>query len=142
VKKRWNWLLWVGFLLVVAGLFTYGFFAQFPATRDFPWANLLLFGAGGILIVLGLARAFGRPQVYRGKIFGPILAVLSLLAFGLFGYGAFYLVRQMPVSAGAPRVGEKAPEFTLPDQNGKPVALADLLSGSRGAVLIFYRGHW
>jgi len=127
---------------VVAGLFTYGIFAQFPVTRDFPWVNLLLFGTGGIFLVLGLARAFGRPQVYRGKIFGPILAVLSLLAFALFGYGAFYLVRQMPVSAGAPRVGEKAPEFTLPDQNGKPVALANLLSGSRGAVLIFYRGHW
>jgi hypothetical protein len=142
VKRGPNWLLWVGFLLVVAGLFTYGFFAQFPVTRDFPWANLLLFGTGGILLVLGLARAFGRPQVYRGKIFGPILAVLSLLAFGLFGYGAFYLVRQMPVSAGAPRVGEKAPEFTLPDQNGKPVALADLLSDGGGAVLIFYRGHW
>ena len=142
MKRSWNWLLWVGFLLVVAGLFTYGIFAQFPVTRDFPWVNLLLFGTGGIFLVLGLARAFGRPQVYRGKIFGPILAVLSLLAFALFGYGAFYLVRQMPVSAGAPRVGEKAPEFTLPDQNGKPVALANLLSGSRGAVLIFYRGHW
>jgi peroxiredoxin len=40
-----------------------------------------------------------------------------------------------------PRVGEKAPEFALPDQNRKQVALADLLSG-KGALLIFYRGHW
>ena len=142
MKRRWNWPLWAGFLLALAGLFSYAVFAQFPITRDFPWANLLLFGAGGILLILGLARAFGRPQLYRGKIFGSILAILSLLAFALFGYGAFYLVRQMPVSAGAPRVGEKAPEFTLPDQNGKLVALPDLLSGSRGAVLIFYRGHW
>jgi peroxiredoxin len=43
---------------------------------------------------------------------------------------------------GAPRVGQKAPEFTLPDQNEKPVALADLLSRSRAVVLIFYRGFW
>ena len=142
MKRRWNWPLWTGFLLALAGLFSYAVFAQFPITRDFPWANLLLFATGGILLVLGLGRAFGRPQVYRGKIFGSILAILSLLAFALFGYGAFYLVRQMPVSAGAPRVGEKAPEFTLPDQNGKLVALPDLLSGGRGAVLIFYRGHW
>ena len=142
MKKRWNCPLWAGFLLALAGLFSYAVFAQFPITRDFPWANLLLFGAGGILLILCLARAFGRPQLYRGKIFGSILAILSLLAFALFGYGAFYLVRQMPVSAGAPRVGEKAPEFTLPDQNGKLLALPDLLSGSRGAVLIFYRGHW
>ena len=142
MKRRWNWALWLGFIFVAAGFITYPFFVLFPVTRDFPWANLLLFGTGGILLVLGLARAFGRPQLYRGKIFGSILAILSLLAFALFGYGAFYLVRQMPVSAGAPRVGEKAPEFTLPDQKGKLVALPDLLSGSHGAVLIFYRGHW
>ena len=142
MKRRWNWPLWTGFLLALAGLFSYAVFSQFPITRDFPWVNLLLFGASGILLVLGLTRAFGRPHVYRGKVFGPILAAISLLVFGLFAYGVFYVVRQMPASVGAPHVGEKTPEFTLPDQNGKPVALADLLSGSRGAVLIFYRGHW
>ncbi|PYJ44372.1 MAG: hypothetical protein DME86_00595 [Verrucomicrobia bacterium] len=142
MKRRWNWPLWTGFLLALAGLFSYAVFAQFPITRDFPWANLLLFASGGILLVLGLGRAFGRPQVYRGKMFGPILAVLSLLAFTLFDYGVLYELRQMPASAGAPRVGEKVTEFTLPDQNGKAVALTDLLSSSDGAVLIFYRGHW
>jgi peroxiredoxin len=43
---------------------------------------------------------------------------------------------------GAPRVGQKAPEFMLPDQNEKPVALADLLSNSKAVALIFYRGFW
>jgi len=105
MKRRWNWPLWTGFLLALAGLFSYAVFAQFPITRDFPWANLLLFASGGILLVLGLGRAFGRPQVYRGKMFGPILAVLSLLAFTLFDYGVLYELRQMPASAGAPRVG-------------------------------------
>src|SRR5947208_16724771 len=142
MKRRWNWPLWTGFLLALAGLFSYAVFSQFPITRDFPWVNLFLFGASVILLVLGLTRAFGRPHVYRGKVFGPILAAISLLVFGLFAYGVFYVVRQMPASVGAPHVGETTPEFTLPDQNGKPVALADLLSGSRGAVLIFYRGHW
>ncbi len=54
----------------------------------------------------------------------------------------FYVLRQVPLSAHAPRVGEKAPAFTLADQNGNPVALGDLLSGSRAVVLIFYRGFW
>ena len=141
MKRNLNWSLWAGLLCVIIGLFSYTFFAQFPITRDFPWANLLLFGVGGILLVAGLVRAFGKPQLYRGKIFGPIFALLSFLAFGLFAYGAFYLVRQVPASMSAPRAGEKAPEFALPDQNGKQVALADLIS-PKGAILIFYRGHW
>jgi hypothetical protein len=141
MKRNWNWSLWIGFVFVLVALFSYNFFVQFPVTRDFPWANFLLFGVGGILLVTGLVRAFGRPQAYRGKILGSIFALLSLAGFSLFAYGAFYLVRQLPTSTSAPRVGEKAPEFALPDQNSKQVALADLLS-SKGALLIFYRGHW
>jgi AhpC/TSA family len=141
MKRRWNWALWVGFLLSVAGLFSYLVFAQFPITRDFPWVNLLLFAAGGILLVAGLVRAFGRPQLYRGKIFGAIFAALALVLFALFAYEIFYVLRQVPLSTHAPRVGEKAPAFTLPDQNGKPIALTDLLSPN-GTVVIFYRGHW
>jgi hypothetical protein len=141
MKRRWNWALWAGWLLALVGLFTYPFFAQFPIARDFPWANLLLFAVGGILLVLGLVRAFGRAQLFRGKILGPILALFALLTFALFAYEIFYVLRQVPISAQAPRLGEKAPAFTLPDQSGKPVALGDLLSPN-GAVLIFYRGHW
>jgi len=140
MKRNWNWSLWIGFVFVPVGLFSYEFFVQFPITRDFPWANVLLFGIGGILLVTGLVRAFGRPQLHRGKVFGSIFTVLSLLSFAFFAYGTFYLVRQVPASTSAPRVGEKAPEFTLPDQRGKQVALADLLAG-KDALLIFYRGH-
>jgi hypothetical protein len=141
VKRKWNWPLWVGFVVAVGGLFSYEFLAEFPITRDFPWANLLLFGIGATLLLVGLFRAFGRPQLYRGKVFGSIFTALSLFLFAFFAYEIFYVLRQVPTAAQAPRVGEKAPEFSLPDQNGKSVALVDLLS-SNGAVLIFYRGHW
>jgi len=141
-KKSWNWSLWIGFLCALAGFLTYTFFAQFPITRDFPWANFLLFAVGGILLVLGLFRAFGRQQMYRGKIFGPVLATLAVLMFGLFSYVLFYELRQVPPSTGAPRVGQKAPEFTLSDQDGKDVSLRDLVSRSKAVALIFYRGFW
>jgi AhpC/TSA family len=141
-KKNWNWPIWLGFFFALAGFLTYTFFAQFPITRDFPWANLLLFGVGGILLVLGLFRAFGRPKVYRGTIFGPILATLGILMCGFFCYVFFYQLRQVPPSTGAPRVGQKAPEFTLSDQDGKDVSLSGFVSRSKAVALIFYRGFW
>ena len=39
------------------------------------------------------------------------------------------------------KVGERAPDFTLPDAFGKPVALSDLLKHGP-VVLTFYRGEW
>ena len=139
--KYWNWALWIGFVVAIAALFSYPFFAQYPVTRDLPWANLLLFAVGGILLGAGLVRALGRPQDYHGKIFGSIFALIALVMFGFFAYEIFYVLRQVPLSAQAPRVGEKAPAFTLFDQNRKRIALADMLSPN-GTVLIFYRGHW
>jgi hypothetical protein len=152
MKRRWNLALWAGFLLVLAGLFSYiPLFVLFPLTRDFPWANLLILAAGGVLLGKGLTQAFTRPEVYCGKIIGSILAALSVAGMSMFGYGVFYHARQLPAAEAAPQVGQKAPEFTLPDQNGKSVALAELLSSAptgaanasaKGVLLIFYRGHW
>ncbi len=44
-----------------------------------------------------------------------------------------------PGRAGAEtlKVGDKAPDFTLPDQNNKPVKLSDFL-GKKNVVLAFY----
>jgi hypothetical protein len=142
MKRKWNWPIWTGFIIAVAGLSAYEFLIQFPVTRDFPWANLLLFGIGAALLIVGLFRAFGRPQRYRGKVFGSIFGALAVLLFAFFCYGIFYALRQVPISSGAPRVGQKAPDFALQDRGGKVVTLGDLLSGSRAVVLIFYRGFW
>ena len=39
------------------------------------------------------------------------------------------------------KVGQPAPDFTLPDAGGQPVALEELLA--RGPVVLsFYRGRW
>jgi hypothetical protein len=37
-----------------------------------------------------------------------------------------------------PQVGERVPDFSLPDQTGRPVSLASIL-GPNGAILMFYR---
>jgi cytochrome oxidase Cu insertion factor (SCO1/SenC/PrrC family) len=38
-------------------------------------------------------------------------------------------------------VGERAPDFTLPDQNERPHTLF-AERGRRAVVLVFYRGYW
>ena len=151
MKRRWNMSLWLGVLILFFGLGSYvPLFSRFPLTRDFPWANILLLLVGGFFMARGLTRAFRQPDVYRGRILGTGLAVLCLVGCTLFVYGLFYLVRQIPPSPDAPKIGQKAPDFSLPDQNGKAVALSELISSGaqsgdakpRGALLIFYRGHW
>src|SRR2546423_2675452 len=145
-NRHWNWSLWTGFLVALLAFFSYFFFfVQIPVTRNFPWVNLLLFALAAGLLGVGLRRAFRRAEAYRGKIFGPILTSFSVLIFGTFILLVFFVSRQLPASSGAPRVGTKAPEFTLVDTTNKPVSLAQLLTTPvrgavpKGVLLVFYR---
>jgi hypothetical protein len=143
VKRRHNILLWAGFVIVLLAVGTYiPIFAVYPATRDVPWVNYLLFAAGGGLLVLGLRRAFRQPEIYRGKVLGSILAGLSMLLFALFCFVIFYLSKVSPASETAVRVGQSAPDFTLANWDGKQVSLSNAVKNNRAVVLIFYRGYW
>ena len=134
--KRFNWRLWSGLLLAVVAFFSYfGFLAQFPATRDVPWVSFLLLLAAAVLLVTGWRRA---PR----KIGASIVAVLGFIVIGGFTFLVTVGSRNMPAAAGAPAVGAKAPEFTLPDTQNRPVSLSAALNGSNGVLLIFYRGYW
>src|SRR5438445_416933 len=89
-ERRWNWLLWAGFLLSVLAFFSYFFFfVQFPLTRNFPWVNLLLFAFAAGFLAVGIRRAFRRSELYRRKALGPILAGLTALIFGAFAFRMF-----------------------------------------------------
>ena len=88
--------------------------------------------------VSGLTRC-GRMVLWRHVL----LCVLIILVIG----GGTVSFSQLPPSTGAPAVGQKAPDFTLPDQHGKMVSLSGLLKSNetpklQGIVLIFYRGYW
>jgi hypothetical protein len=142
MRRRRNLLIWAGFLLVVVGFVSYPlFFVRFVSTREVPWANALLFIAGAGMLGAGLTRAFRSPAVYRGRISGSILVVLTLVLGGLFYYGVFVLTK-LPALHGAVKPGEVAPSFTLTNTERKLVRLSELLDGHRGALLIFYRGYW
>jgi len=147
---RWNLLPLGGFIIVVAAFLSYFFvFAYFPITRDFPWLNLLLFAVGLVVLGAGLRRAFAQPERWFGKVSASLLSILSVLILGLFVFYNFSLSAQLPESAGAPKVGEKAPDFALPDQDGREVKLSELAAAlgaesgkDRYVLLVFYRGYW
>ncbi|MBZ5618465.1 MAG: redoxin domain-containing protein [Acidobacteriia bacterium] len=143
MRRSWDWRIWVGFGTALFAAFSYiPIFSRFPITRDFPWANLVLFLVAACLLAVGLHRAFAQAERYRGKISGSILGALSLLIFGLFCYGALYETRNIPSAESALRVGQRAPDFSLAGVDGKPVTLSQLRQGKRFVLLIFYRGYW
>jgi hypothetical protein len=138
----------MGLSLTVLGALSNGLpFIGFPAAA-IPWISLLLSLIGFAFVLLGLWRAFGQSTVYKGKLSGSIAAVFSVLFLAgtiVFFWGA----RHIPVeSTAAPHVGERVPDFTLPDSTGHSVSLTQLFSGSVGKeppkalLLVFYRGYW
>ena len=46
-----------------------------------------------------------------------------------------------PTEINRVKPGDKAPDFTLEDVDGKAMTLADF-RGKKAVVLVFYRGYW
>ena len=59
----------------------------------------------------------------------PLLGLIGLV----LAVGALTAERDKPLA-----VGDRAPDFTLMDQNGKPVKLADVLARREAVVVAFY----
>lgn len=136
MKRPFNWRLWAGLLLAfVAPVSYFFFFASYAITRDVPWTAFLLIAIALVLLVAGWRRA---PR----KLVPSLVAALALFLIGSFTYLVTIGSKNLPLSAKAPALGAKAPEFTLADANGRPVSLSSLLSGSNGVLLVFYRGYW
>jgi len=159
VKRSWNPILWAGFALALASLPLYFLFlVRYQNTRESPWANLLLSAIAAVMLGVGIWRAYNRPQQFRGKVFGPILTLLSVAAIGLLFTTIYSVARNLPASINAPQLGQRVPDFTLPDSEGQLVTFSTLegqpftsnewppkaAAGKKasGTVLIFYRGYW
>ncbi|MBC7932364.1 MAG: hypothetical protein H7Z38_17550 [Rubrivivax sp.] len=148
--RRFNWPVWAGFLLSLVAFLSYFFvFIWFPVTRDFPWANLVLFAVAAALLFVGLRRAFAPDRTWKPKVVASVLATLSVLVCGVFVYSTLIMAARLPASEGAPQLGQTAPDFSLSDTDGKQVSLAGLIasplsngSAPKGVLLIFYRGYW
>ena len=147
--KRLNWKIWAGFVLSLVAALSYPFlFVRWAITREFPWANLLLFAIALVLLFLGLRRAFKPDKRIVSKLFSSFAAAFGVLLLAGLLFMIFVMGSWLPASTGAPQVGQKAHDFTLTDSNDRPVTLAQLLSEPvnnnppKGVLLLFYRGYW
>jgi len=164
-EQRRNWAPWLAllFVLAVIGLNVAALFLNMPGQWLVPWLSLLFGFAGMVWGVKGVWRVFRQSHLYGGKITCCIVGALALLLFALVVIGQFH-ARDLPASTGAPKVGQKAPDFTLSDSNGSKVSLGQMLNPAQNAgamgseaaktnaagnsmapravLLIFYRGYW
>ena len=136
-----TWPVWAALPLSVVAFLSYPlFFFRWPITRDVPWVNFALFAIVGVLVAIGLRRAFAPgPRRLLRVVLSLVPAGLSAVVFAFFLSVIYVDAYKLPTSAGAPQVGQRAPDFTLLDVNGASVALSDLLSPpTKGVLLIFY----
>jgi hypothetical protein len=157
VQRRKNTAPWGGLLFAIGAVgCNLAFFLNSPLQGVLPWLSLLFAVLALIFLVTGLRRAFGQAQVYRGKALSVVLTVIALLPVG-FTVFVFVGARKLPNSTASPQVGQKVPDFTLPDTSGKLVSLDQLLGplpspnssasssesrAPKAVLLIFYRGYW
>ncbi len=133
--------IWLGPLVVFLGTISYFLlFARFPSLRDFPWVNLPIVLIGLALSTAALRIAFRPPTAARRKIAAIAGFAVSLLLTLLFHAYVFFLSYQLPEPTTVAQAQDIAPDFSLPDHNGKTVKRSDFLG--RKLVIVFYRGHW
>ena len=74
-----------------------------------------------------------------------ILVVSSIAAYGQSGQSPLAppkpVVPNAPGSAAKLKVGDKAPDFALPNGDGKLIVLSEYTQRSP-VVVVFYRGFW
>jgi hypothetical protein len=139
-QRRRNHAIWLGLLLAAVGMATYVYTVRFPALRDFPWVNLPLILTGMFLSAIGLWRAIRHPSVYGGKILGILGLALTFATAVFFNYAIFFVTAEVPAPTTISLSMTEAPDFTLLDQQGRPVRLRDYRG--KKVVLTFYRGYW
>ena len=131
---RVAWLSVASLSLAVGAIVAYAQLLRVPLVRNHPGAYLVAFALAAALAVLALGRGRGRRW--------PAWIALGVSVL-LLGFGTWFnlAVARVPAPSTVLRVGERAPEFTLTEAGGRPVALAGF-RGKQPVVLVFYRGYW
>ena len=105
--------------------------------RNNPWPMELAAGIATAAVVLIAIRAYREKRLRAAATVCAALATLGTAAFVLFVHVATYALPPAPKELA---VGTTAPDFTLPDEEGRPVTLASFRG--QPTLLVFYRGSW
>jgi hypothetical protein len=120
--------------VAIAAIAAYVLLIRIPLVRNHPEGYVIAFSLATVLAALAVARARTRRW--------PAWLALGLSSLLLVGGAWFnFVAARVPDTPTALRVGEPAPEFTLPDATGRAVSLADY-RGQKPVILVFYRGYW
>ncbi|HCN18726.1 MAG: hypothetical protein A2060_03290 [Planctomycetes bacterium GWA2_50_13] len=120
------------FLALIGGPATYFLFLKVPWVRNTSLPNL---------IILLVAVAWALIQFRRGYSTWTVTALVLTLAVAVgFIYLRFGWASLPEAHIGA-TVGNEAPDFSLPDSDGKEFVLSSL-HGKENVILVFYRGVW
>lgn len=122
----------IGLPVTLVGMVSYMLLMDVPWIRSTALPNIVVALIGMAISVWAMARCRSWWTVPTGAA--------SVLLGGFFMYFMFVMSVQ-PEAPNAPAVGERIADFTLPNQEGRPVSLASLHANGP-ALLVFYRGHW
>jgi hypothetical protein len=138
---RWWAPVMIAVIAVVFGVLPYALLSSagmMPHTlRDNPWPLEIGAVVASLLAIALAVSAYMQKRVRAVATVGAALSVLSTAAFLLLVHVGSYGLPPPPKELA---VGTAAPEFTLPDEAGNPIALASLRG--HATVLVFYRGVW
>jgi len=119
-------------VVAVGAIAAYIALFRVAAVRNHPEGYVVAFAVATALAALALRQS-------RRWYAWLALGLSTILLVG--GACLNFVVARIPATPTALRVGERPPDFTLPDASGRPVSLAGY-RGQKPLVLIFYRGYW
>jgi hypothetical protein len=121
-------------VVAVGAVAAYVLLLRFAIVRNHPEGYVVAFALASALAALAVASARRRRW--------PAWLALGFSGF-LLAAGAWFnfVGARIPDTPTAMKVGERAPDFTLPDALGRTVSLAEY-RGKKPVVLVFYRGYW
>lgn len=121
-------------VVAVGAVAAYALLLRVALVRNHPEGYVVAFALATALAALAVARARGRRW--------PAWLALGVCSLLLVAGAWFnFVAARVPSTPTALHLGERPPDFTLPDAAGRPVSLADY-RGKKPVVLVFYRGYW